>query len=295
MKRHFIWLILYISVVLLSFILPPQLMKWTDQQTVGHSYVQKSEEIALVSQVSLSLTEKIALFQRQTANTLWVSKGKNYDQESVQVKIREELQKLCELGVLEIDAGEIDFYATEGGFVVDTADSMQTMNIWTIYACEREKLYELLFVLDDETGKIIQIQQSYEPAKQYKVSDSKKTEVMTKEAVVEDSEVTSAQMEKIGKAWANYLELPLVEVYHKAVASMDFETEMEKEIQALIANGIEEVEAYYKIYEAWGYDEEYMKRHLMCVVEDNEGIATYFITKDVGNIILSIDFLRNEM
>ena len=294
MIRHFIWLILYISVVLLSFILPPQLMKWTDQQTVGHSYVQKSEEIALVSQVSLSLTEKIALFQRQTANTLWVSKGKNYDQESVQVKIREELQKLCDLGVLEIDVSEIDFNAIEGGFVVDTEDSTQTMNIWTIYAYQKEKLYELLFVLDDETGKIIQIQQSYELS-EYKVSDGKKTEVMANEAVTADSESTSTEMERIGIAWAEYLELPLVEVYHKAVGSMDFETEMEKEIQALIANGIEEVEAYYKIYEAWGYDEEYMKRHLMCVVEDNEGIAAYFITKDVGNIILSIDFLRNEM
>ena len=122
-----------------------------------------------------------------------------------------------------------------------------------------------------------------------------KTEVMANEAVTADSESTSTEMERIGIAWAEYLELPLVEVYHKAVGSMDFETEMEKEIQALIANGIEEVEAYYKIYEAWGYDEEYMKRHLMCVVEDNEGIAAYFITKDVGNIILSIDFLRNEM
>lgn len=288
MKKHFIGMILGVLSVILCFLLPPQLMKWADEQTVDHSYVQKSEEISLVPQVSLSLTEKIALFQRKTANTLWVSRGKKYDQESVQPKIREELQKLCDLGVLEIDVSEIDFNAIEGGFVVDTEDSTQTMNIWTIYAYQKEKLYELLFVLDDETGKIIQIQQSYELS-EYKVSDGKKTEVMANEAVTADSESTSTEIERIGIAWAEYLELPLVEAYHTAVATMDLETEMEKEIQALIDNGIEEAEAYYYVHEAWGYDEEYMKRHLLCIVEDNEGMAAYFIKKDVWNVILSIN------
>lgn len=248
MKKSYLFVLLFIIVGILSFTLPPRLMKWLDKNQVYAGYTQKAEEITLVSQVSMSLTEKILLYQRETANTLWVSTGKNYDQESIVPKIYEELLILCDLGILEIDINEIDFYAIEGGFVVDTADSTQTMNIWTIYAYQKDKLYDLLFVLDDETGKIINLQQSYEFVEYVTENTKKVTKTLPKETTVSESEVTSVEIERIAEAWAEYLGLNLTKIHHAAAETMD----------------------------------------ILCSLEDEKGMVTYYINKNVRNKILSI-------
>lgn len=289
MKRCYIIMIALVLVGIIGFFLPPQLMEWKDGQQVDISHTKKAEEIALVSQTSLSLTEKMDLYQRKTSNTLGVVRGKNYDQESIEPKVREELQKLCDLGILDIDLDTIEFAAFEGGFVVDTEDSTQTMNIWMVYAYHTPKGYELWAVLDDETGKIFSICQSDQMFESVAYSDSKVTHYGPDTEQSSELAVMNPELQEIAECWAQYLELSMVEIYHTATGTMDVDKEIENEIKALIKQGMNETEAFLMVHEAWGIDSEYIKGRLLCVVEDEQGMASYLIRKEIGNIMLSID------
>lgn len=288
MKQYIITMTVLIFASILGFVLPSQIMKWKDEQQVNISYTENAEEVALVSQAALSLTEKMELYQRETANNLGVTRGKNYDQESIQPKVKEELKKLCDLGILDIDLDTIEFAAFEGGFVVDTADSTQTMNIWTVYAHHAKKGYQLWFVLDDETGKIFAIRQLEQLYDSIVESKKKVTTNMASDVSLEESAYTNEALQKIAESWAEYLELNLVETHHTVTGTMDADAEVKREIMALIEQGMNEKEAYLKVYEAWGIDTEYMKGHLLCVVEDEKGMASYLIREGIGNMMLSI-------
>ena len=72
MRRYHMMIVAMVLLGVIAFILPPKLMRWKDEQTANISYVEKAEKVSLVSQATLSLTEKMELLQRETANTLWI-------------------------------------------------------------------------------------------------------------------------------------------------------------------------------------------------------------------------------
>lgn len=200
MKRFVLTVLAVFLVGVIGVILPPQIMKWQDERRTMESSLEETQEILLAPQPAMSITEKLDLYKKMDTGVMWLASGKNYDEKSILKKTEEELEKLRELEILEVDTKEISYKEIQAILFVDTQDSVHSMIVWNILLIQEETGVQLRISLDDETGKILEISQlelDYDYTEFKDVGISKTGGVVTIER----------ELEKITERWDEYLGL----------------------------------------------------------------------------------------
>lgn len=284
MRKYLITVIILAVLLVTGFTIPSKLFTWEDRQRMDSLNVMESEEVVLVSQTNMTITEKIQLLGSSRATAVEMETGKNYTAEEMIVHAQKEAKILSELGILESE----NFYPAYGieriSFWIDARGGAKSMVLWSVYAeSDGEKLRMLV---DDETGKILTVTHT----KTFmKVTSSNDMHVTPEKEL---SEYT-ANLEEVAEKWAQYWDVEIVEttVYDKTIIS-GYE-EMQKEIELLIKNGLDAEEATEKIYEEWGpptaEEEAVPTNRLYATFEDEGGIAMMGFRKNTGEIVFMID------
>lgn len=239
----------------LGFCLPPRVIKWQDTRRTMESSLEETSEILLAPQPAMSITEKLDLYKKKDTSWMRLASGKNYGEESIWKKAEEELEKLKELDILEIDMEKLTHEKTQAMFFVDTLNSVQSMIVWEILLMQEEAGVEILVLLDDETGKILQLSQLEFNDMQVEFMDVgiSKTEILvTKER----------NLETIAKKWGEYLQLELLETYNPMAGTKIEDDKIKKTT---------------------------LNNQLRCVYGDEKEMVCFMIKDLVGDIQLSIE------
>ena len=170
-------------------------------------------------------------------------------------------------------------------------------------------------MLDDETGQLLGIHQwSRVDVSVGKEADTKgwKKDGDAEAAIAEASsvETTSAEMPsetssaeaelaEISEKWAHYLgceladapdEIKEVTAYDtQAIYSEEAMIELESLVKSMVEEGMEEAEAYLKAMMMLGYVVE-LGDGTYAILEDEQGIAAFWVQKNAGDGFLSIHF-----
>lgn len=295
MKKYLWTGVLILLVCAGGICLPSLLLGWQDEKRIGRSEAEDAQEVLLTTHTELTLTEKLNLMRKGTMNSIALENGKNYKYNTIEAKMREEIQKLEELDILDLQGQKLNFSGAEMQFCIDTDGEIQSLMLWVIEAVTEQ--YSLTIVLDDETGKILALgQEGWADMKAYTDKGAASEEVaesMTDvdRAVKEADDGTgqpnleASDLETIAENWAAYLGCILTETswYPK----INLPEEFSREAEALIKEkGLSEEEAYYEVYEALGITRDELDRRLYAVYQDNQGTATYEIV--FWNFALSV-------
>lgn len=275
MRQYMITVFVIAVTALAGFLMPSALLEWQDEQRLEASEVQAAEEVVLTSQAELTVIEKLQLMQSDTVTKLPMAQGKNYDRDSIIIKVQQEIKKLCELEILSIDSLERRYLVEGVEFFIDTEDGSKSMMLWTVHIVNDEEV--LTVTADDETGIILSVLHT-NFWKNVSVSDDKVSSYKVPETG--DGELTD-----IAKKWGEYLGIDLVDtsIYDKTIVSgLD---EMEKEVDVLVKQGLDTEEAYARIYEEWGLVEEFQDRRLFATYEDENGMIVFMFRQNTEEIV----------
>ena len=213
--------------------------------------------------------------QKDTVTYLSMVQGKNYDRASISVQVQQELRKLRDLEILDLESLDFLYNVEDVSFLIDIEDGSRSMLMWTLCVVDDE--WVITVTVDDETGKILGISK-------VEMSVSKSyTDVQTVEMGETDN--NQKDLEKIAEKWGEYLGIPLIESYDRQNPTADLEKEWEKEIDAWVEKGNSQEEAYEKVYEAWGGTVDDLTSWVYGVYEDESGIAVYMFRKNSGSVI----------
>ena len=158
MKNYVIAGLLLFLLAAASLFLPSRVLKWQDRQRTGKSEIEEVQEVVLKEQISMTLSEKLKLRSQDTVNTLTLVNGKNYNKDTIEEQIKKEIKILADRNILiDFDTGELTLKEAAVTFYVDMEDSEKSIMLWQGFV-ETSK-YQLLFFLDDETGKIVSFSQ----------------------------------------------------------------------------------------------------------------------------------------
>lgn len=297
MKRYLISGILILLACIGGICLPGGILEWQDRSRMETIEAEAAEEVLLTAQTDLTLTEKINLLQKDDLNDMVLSNGKNYKYDTIEEKMREEVQKLEELEILNLNGQELNYSSAEVHFFIETdvEAEVRTLMLWIIEAATKE--YNLGILLDDETGKILAVSQEvwnsmevysgknfvdkgYGEAAEEGASEDSGTESVSDAAVKEEEEggkPETSEMEVLAEKWGTYLGCTMTRTYR--FPEIYPQEELAKELKALIEEkGLSEKEAYDMIYEAWGIPREKPDNRIYAVYQDEGEIAAYEIT-----------------
>lgn len=256
MRRFLLTALIVCLVGVTGFLLPPQIMNWQDERRTMEISLEETQEILLAPQPALSITEKLNLYNKVNTGEMYLASGKNYDEKSIQRKIEEEIEKLRDLQITEIDMEEISYKQIQAALLVDTQESVNSMIVWNIILVQNnsERLIEIL--IDDETGKILEFSQleAYDQYTKFKKLDDSKIEVKL---------VIDKALDKIAEKWGEYLELELVVTYDPMAAE---ESSNDKKI---VENN-----------------------QICCVYADEKEMVCYRLRSSIGDIQLSIEIVE---
>lgn len=257
MKQYILTVMAVFLAAVIGFLLPPQLMKWQDIQRTMESSLEESREVRLAPQPDMSITEKLDLYKQENMNTMQLASGKNYDGESIRSKIKEELEKLVELGILTVDVKKIlsmDMYMEAGPvFVVDAENSAHTMIVWVVQIILKEENIQMRVLVDDETGKILEVCELMLDAAGFAGTANRMSDIV---------EMEEKDLETIAEKWGEYLELELLESYDPMAGTMVTEYQFKKTLK---------------------------NNQLKCVYGDKMEMICFMIKDSIGDIRLSIE------
>ena len=308
MKRYLISGILILLACIGGICLPGWILEWQDRSRMETIEAEATEEVLLTAQTDLTLTEKINLLQKDDLNDMVLSNGKNYKYDTIEEKMREEVQKLEELEILNLNGQELNYSSAEVHFFIETdvEAEVRTLMLWIIEAATKE--YNLGILLDDETGKILAVSQEvwnsmevysgknfvdkgYGEAAEEGASEDSGTESVSDAAVKEEEEggePETSEMEVLAEKWGTYLGCTMTRTYRFPESYP--QEELAKELKALIEEkGLSEKEAYDMIYEAWGIPREKLDNRIYAVYQDEGEIAAYEIIS--GDSFFSISVI----
>lgn len=197
MKKCFLAVAFILVIGLVCMVLPMELMKWQDEKRLDSIETEIAAEVKLDLQAQMTLAEKFELKNNNRASVVFLINGKNYDQGTITKKIEEELNKLGEAGIIDCD--EINFKYSEMvlRMYVDPEDGAKSMLLWSVYMSMEDA--ELLVLVDDESGKIINIEQWYTTN-----SSGYDSSIEIKKAINRDEMMGMAQK------WGEYLGLEFI-------------------------------------------------------------------------------------
>lgn len=196
MKRYIFIVILILLIGAAGFILPIKFMEWQDAKRLEKIEIEAATKVMLSTQMDMTLIEKIQLMTNEKVSKVALVNGKNYNQSNIEEKLKEELQKLNELGILELDVREIRYGESWLRMYVDPEDGGKSMLLWKAYLVTED--YELVLSMDDGTGKIIDIEKQY----YYSQDDDFRIKSRADELV------------NIAEKWGEYLGCTLIESYY---------------------------------------------------------------------------------
>lgn len=136
--------------------LPDAAVKRQDSARLGRAETESASEVVLKEQTSMSLLEEISFMNSDTTTLVvsLLSNGKNYKQETILEQVKQEVEKLIELGAVEdFDTSEMSLEWVETCLGIDTVDCEKTVILWRGGATTLETYVD--FLLDDETGKLL--------------------------------------------------------------------------------------------------------------------------------------------
>lgn len=275
MKQYLITVCILIVTAVIGFIMPSVFLERQDEQRLENIETQTAEEVVLTSQTELPLIEKLQLMQKDTVTYLSMVQGKKYDRGSIIVQVQQELGKLCDLEILDLERLDLLYNIDDVSFLVDIEDGSRSMLLWTLSAVDDESV--ITVIVDDETGKILGI------SKVEMSNDASYTDVKTAESGEADD--TKKDLKKISEKWGAYLGIPLIESYDRQNPTADLKKEWEKEIGAWVEKGYSPEEAYKRVYEAWGGPVDTLTSWVYGVYEDESGMAVYIFRKNSGSIL----------
>ena len=201
--------------------------------------------MVLTSQTELTLIEKLKLMQKDTVTYLSMVQGKNYDRDSITVQVQQELRKLCDLEILDLEGLDLLYSVKDVYFLIDIEDGSRAMLMWTLRIVADEGV--LTVTVDDETGKIMGISLI-----EMSVSG---TYTETKAVEGKKTDHNEMDLEEIAEKWGEYLGIPLAESYDRQNPTADLEKEWKKA--------------------SWLYG----------VYEDESGMTAYIFRKNSGSVI----------
>lgn len=192
MKRY-LFIVIFIFVLgSICFTFPTALMRWQDEKLLEKIEAEEAEVVKLDLQAEMTLAEKIELKTNNKASIIGLVNGKNYDQRSITDKIKEELEKLNETGVLIYDGQDTNFSDITLNMYVNPEDAAKSMLLWTaIMYIDGE---DIVVLVDDESGKIINIEQWY-----VTYSDSSDYSIQV--------DIDEIKMADMAEKWGEYLGL----------------------------------------------------------------------------------------
>lgn len=275
MKQYFMAVFVLIVTAFVGLTMPLALLERQDQERLENIETQTAEEVILTSHTELTLIEKLQLMQKDTVTYLSMVQGKNYDWDSIIVQVQQELKKLCELEILNLERIDLLYSVEDVGFLIDIEDESRSMLMWTLNVVTDE--WVITVTADDETGKILGISQ-------VEMSASESYTNMQK-AEVSEAIGTKENLKKIAEKWGEYLGISLIESYDRQNPTADLEKEWEKEIDAWMQKGCSNEEAYKRVYQAWGDTVDSLTSWAYGVYEDESGMAAYMFRKNSGSVI----------
>ncbi|MCI8417706.1 MAG: hypothetical protein HFI33_09495 [Lachnospiraceae bacterium] len=274
--------------------LPAYFLSWQDEQQVGRKEVWQVTEVTLKAQESLSLSEKIKMPFHASVKSLALENGRHYTQETIGEKVREELKKLEELGILMncqwedlVVQGAVNFY-------MNTENSEESVMLWIGEAIQEEYFFN--WIMDDESGKILEIAQipvgNPDSRVSSVVSRGNSTIYDVQEDITYDSDIpdkgipvfSKEQLEEIMKAWGTYLECEFEDAAFWTGPGGDMGEEiirkMENSVMELQEKGYSGYEAYCMVLAEEGYGDINELKYVG-VFQDAKGSITYSLQ---GNI-----------
>lgn len=198
MKRYIIFVFFILLIGVICFTFPTVLMKWQDEKRLERIEVEEADEVKLDLRSDMTLAEKIELKSNDMASIIGMVNGKNYNQRSITDKIKEELEKLNEIGVVEYDGQNTAFSDIMLKMYVNPEDAGKSMLLWTAVMYINGE--NMVVFVDDESGKIISIEQWYST-----YSDSSTYSVQI------DRYITDSEMSDTADKWGEYLGLKFSE------------------------------------------------------------------------------------
>ena len=276
MKNYVITGVLLLFLTAASFFLPIRVLKWQDEQRTGKSEIEEVQEVVLKEQISMTLSEKLKLRNQETVNALTLVNGKNYNKDTIEDQIRKEIGILADQDILiDFDMESMKIREATVTFYVDMEDSEKSIMLWQGFV-ETSK-YQLLFFLDDETGKIVSFSQyAARPVVDYEAAADASAE--TDQAIYVEkyfADMDAEEQKELAARWGEYLgcEMKASSTGWYGIGQGAEEELFEKEIDMLISKGYSYEEAGLKVALAWGISVD--RQVLRVVFEDNGDTIQY--------------------
>ena len=275
--------------------LPAYFLSWQDEQQLGRKETWQVKEVTLTAQESLSLTEKLEIPFHPSANFLLLENGRHYTQETIGERVRAELKKLGELGILTECHWEELRVRGEVNFYINTEDSEKSVMLWTGEAVGEEIYFS--WAMDDESGKLVRVGQelSNTSAVVYDSRTGDTYEMYSWAFGEELSEMTEKHLWEIMQTWGTYLGCELEDAAFQVrvegeILGEEFLRRLRSRMAELEAKGYSSQEAFYMVINE-EEDRELQELKYVGVFRDAGGSVTYALQ---GNIFTGAMFLFVE-
>lgn len=289
MKNYVIAGLLLFLLAAASLFLPSRVLKWQDRQRTGKSEIEEVQEVVLKEQISMTLSEKLKLRSQDTVNTLTLVNGKNYNKDTIEEQIKKEIKILADRNILiDFDTGELTLKEAAVTFYVDMEDSEKSIMLWQGFV-ETSK-YQLLFFLDDETGKIVSFSQyAAKPVVDYGAAADVSGE--TDQAIYVEkyfADMDAEEQKELAARWGEYLGCEMVssQSYPNGIMPGAEEELFQQEIDNFVSKGYSYEEAKIKTALSWGIDP-LLGETFRVTFEDSGGQIVY--TMGVTDRVFQID------
>lgn len=291
MKNYIIAGILLIVLAAASLFLPSSVMHWQDEQRTGKSETEEVQEVVLKEQISMTLSQKLALRNQEMVNAISLVNGKNYNQDTIGKQMRQEVETLAEKGIL-LDFSEetVNIMDAAVYFYVDMEDSERSVMLWEGYVDTANYTVELL--LDDETGKIVSFTQygnvksiyDTEPGVDMQIMQEKGQAFGSVTVAPELWNMEREELEELAGRWGEYLGCQVTE-FRSIWLGEDpgIRKEVQVRIRELESKGYSWEEARSKTAMEWGIDPDTEEgSQLSAVLEDEGGRIDYVFWSGEG-------------
>lgn len=256
MKNYIIAGILLIFFSVASLFLPSYLMEWRDEQRTEKSQVEEVQEVVLKEQVSMTLSEKLKLWGQETVNALELVNGKNYNQDTINEQVRKEIGILAEQELLiDFDMDSLQKVTATVSFYVDMEDSERSIMLWEGVVDLLD--YQLVFTMDDETGKILSFSQYIYDRRDALYDDNgmQSNGMSVTKVVLDEPDIGTEELQEMAERWGDYLGYKVTES-HSAWMEEGLGTEelelYAEQVERMISKGYSREEAEIMASREWG-------------------------------------------
>lgn len=275
MKNYIIAGILLLFLSGASLFLPSYAMEWQDEQRTEKSQAEEVQEVVLKEQVSMTLSEKLKLKEQETVNALELVNGKNYNQDTIYEQVKKEIGILAEQGLLlDFDTEPLKRVEANVFFYVDMEDSERSIMMWEGVVESLD--YQLTFIMDDETGKIVRFAQ-YSYDRGGMVYDEYDNSMAVSKKAPDEPDMGIEELQEMAEHWGKYLGCEVSESHStwKEVSFGSDEEEFAVRVETLITKGYTKEVAENKVAAEWGLDTS--GRQLYVTLEDEGGQIGYIL------------------